>query len=209
MAEVHLNSHVWDEINAIRLDAFSKIYYKNRQEQYVALLMTRVSELCQDSLLLLKENRIASAPILLRSALESYVDLMCVINDIDYIDEMNKSFDFRKKKEKGEQVDLRELLSIKKKFVLADELGIYNGFYAHLCRSSHGNLEMLINYHAVGESISIGHLPDLNEVKTLENQAIALTATALISGLKFLGKFDNQISLLEHIQKSSGSGKYA
>ncbi|MBA6251959.1 hypothetical protein H4J66_07305 [Colwellia sp. MB3u-55] len=68
---------------------------------------------------------------------------------------------------------------------------------------------MLINYHAVGESISIGHLPDLKEVKTLENQAVALTATALISGLKLLGKFNNQINLLEHIQKCAGSGKYA
>ncbi|ATC84391.1 DUF5677 domain-containing protein [Pseudoalteromonas agarivorans] len=203
-----MNSRVWDEINAIRFDAFSKIHYKNKQEKYAALLMTRVSELCQDSHLLLKENRIASAPIILRSALESYVDLMCVIKDIDYIDEINKSFDFYKKKVKGEQVNLRELLSIKKKFELADELGIYNGFYAHLCRNSHGNVEMLVNYHAVGENISIGHTPDLNEVKTLENQAIALTASALISGLKLLGKFDSQINLLEHIQKRAGSGKY-
>lgn len=171
--------------------------------------MTRVSELCQDCLLLLKSNRVASAPIVLRSALESYIDLMCVINDIDYIDEMNKSFDFHKAKIKGKKVNTRELMSIFKKFELADEVETYNGFYAHLCRSSHGNLEMLVNFHAVGERISIGHTPNSDEIKMLENQSVAIAATALIEGLKFLGKFDSQIRKLEHIQEFAGSGKYA
>jgi hypothetical protein len=204
-----LNNRVWDDLNTIRLEAFSKIFHENKQEKYVALLMTRVSELCQDSLLLLKENRIASAPIVLRSALESYADLMCVINEISYIDEMNKSFDFHKIKIKGEKVNFRELMSISKKFELAGEVDIYNGFYAHLCRNSHGNLEMLINFHSVGELISIGHKPNIDEIKRLENQSIALAATALIEGLKFLGKFKSQIIKLEHIQKCAGSGKYA
>ncbi len=171
--------------------------------------MTRVTELSQDTLLLLKENRIASAPIILRSALESYVDLMCVINEVNYIDEMNKSFDFYKTKTTGKKVNFRELMSISKKFELAGEVDIYNGFYSHLCRNSHGNLEMLINFHSVGEQISIGHNPKEDEVKTLENQTIALSATALISGLKFFGGFESQIVQLEHIQQCAGSGKYA
>lgn len=204
-----MNSRVWDDLNTIRIDAFSNIYHENKQEKYVALLMTRVSELCHDSLLLLKESRIASAPIVLRSALESYVDLMCVINDISYIDEMNKSFDFHKIKMQGGKGDSRKLMTIKKKFELAGEIETYNGFYANLCRSSHGNVEMLVNFHSVGKSISIGHKPDLDEVKLLENQAAALVATALIEGLKFLGEFENQINKLEHIQKCAGNGKYA
>ena len=204
-----MNNQDWEEINTIRLDAFSKICHKNMQQKYVALLMTRVSELCQDCLLLLKSNRVASAPIVLRSSLESYIDLMCVINDIDYIDEMNKSFDFYKAKIKGEKVKAKELISIFKKFELAGEIETYNGFYAHLCRSSHGNLEILINFHAVGERISIGHTPNFDEIKILENQSVALAATALIEGLKFLGKFDSQIRKLEHIKEFAGSGKCA
>ena len=204
-----MNNQVWEDLNTIRLEAFSNIFHENKQEKYIALLMTRVSELCQDSLLLLKEKRVASAPIVLRSALESYVDLICVIKNIGYIDEMNKSFDFHKTKVKGNKVNIRELMSISKKFELAGEIDIYSGFYAHLCRSSHGNLEMLINFHAVGERISIGHTPNLAEIKMLENQSIALAATALIEGLKVLGKFKSQINKLEHIQKCAGSGKYA
>jgi len=204
-----LNNRVWEDLNTIRLEAFSNIFHENKQEKYVALLMTRVSELCQDSLLLLQEKRVASAPIVLRSALESYVDLMCVINDVSFIDQMNKSFDFLKAKINGESVNFRELKSISKKFELAGEVDTYSGFYAHLCRSSHGNLEMLINFHAVGERISIGHSPNPDEIKILENQSVALAATALIEGLKFLGKFEKQISNLEHIQKCAGNGKYA
>ncbi|QFI37933.1 hypothetical protein FR932_08755 [Moritella marina ATCC 15381] len=78
--------------------------------------MMRVSELCQDALLLLENDRVASVPILLRSALESYVDLMCLINNADYVEEMNKSFDFHKKKFKGEKVNFRELMNISTKF---------------------------------------------------------------------------------------------
>ncbi|ROS66356.1 DUF5677 domain-containing protein [Vibrio crassostreae] len=203
-----MNNRIWGELNEVRLDAFSKIIHENKQEKYVALLMTRVSELCYDVLLLLQECRIASAPIVLRSCLESYVDLMCVINDADYISEMNKSFNFHKTKVKGEKVNFRELMAISKKFELAGESDIYNGFYAHLCRSSHGNIEMLINFHAVGERISIGHKPKKEEIKNLENQSIALAATALIEGLRFLGKFDTHIDKLEGIQKLAGSGKY-
>ena len=204
-----MNNPVWNDLNTIRLDAFSKVFHENKQEKYVALLMTRVSELCQDTLLLLKEGRIASAPIVLRSSLESYVDLMCVINEINYIDEMNKSFDFHKTKILGDKVNFRELMPISKKFELAGEAETYKWFYAHLCRSSHGNLEMLINFHSVGEKISIGHTPNVKEVNNLENQAVALAATALIEGLKFLGKFESQIEKLECIQKCAGSGKYA
>jgi len=134
---------------------------------------------------------------------------MCVINDINYIDEMNKSFDFHQKKLKGEMVNFRELMSISNKFVLAGESDIYNGFYAYLCRHSHGNLEMLVHYHTIGEKISIGHKPNTEEVKLLENQSVALTAMALIEGLKFLGEFEMQIEKLENIKNSAGSGKYA
>ncbi|MGJ8582134.1 MAG: hypothetical protein ACSHWR_07475, partial [Psychromonas sp.] len=102
-----------------------------------------------------------------------------------------------------------ELMSIYKKFELAGEAETYKWFYAHLCRSSHGNLEMLINFHSVGNRISIGHTPNVKEVNNLENQAVALAATALIEGLKFLGKFESQIEKLECIQKRAGSGKYA
>jgi hypothetical protein len=209
VSEVYLNNRIWEDLNTIRLESFSNIFHESKQEKYVALLMTRVSELCQDSLLLLKEKRVASAPIVIRSALESYVDLMCVINEVSYIDEMNKSFDFHKTKVKGERVKFRELMSISKKFEIAGEVDTYSGFYAHLCRSSHGNLEMLINFHSVGELISIGHTPNPNKIKMLENQSVALAATALIEGLKFLGQFEKLTDKLDHIQKCAGNGKYA
>lgn len=168
VSEVCLNNRVWEDLIIIRHEAFSNIFPKNKQEKYVALLMTRVSELCQDSLFLLKDARVASAPILLRSALESYIDLMCVIKNDNYIDEMNKSFDFYKTRLKGEKVNFRELMSISNKFEIAGEADIYRGFYAHLCRSSHGNLEMLINFHTIGERISVGHVPNPDEVKMLK-----------------------------------------
>ncbi|QFI37932.1 hypothetical protein FR932_08750 [Moritella marina ATCC 15381] len=68
---------------------------------------------------------------------------------------------------------------------------------------------MLINVHSIDENISIGHTPNVEEVKLLENQTLCLAATALIEGLEHLGKFETQIDKLKSIQNFTGNGEYA
>ncbi len=87
-----LNSSHWKELEIIRLKAFSKIHHKSLEEKYVVVLMTRVTELCQDAFELIELKRNASIPIILRSAVESYIDLRCVLKDKKHIYEMNNSY---------------------------------------------------------------------------------------------------------------------
>lgn len=51
---------VWSSLNQLCLEAYKTVYHKTLQEKYVALLMTRVTELCHDASELILLNRIAS-----------------------------------------------------------------------------------------------------------------------------------------------------
>lgn len=203
-----MDQTAWSSLNQLRLEAFKNILYKNLQEKYVALLMTRVTELCHDAFELIQLNRIASVPIIMRSALESYVDLMCLIRNPGHIEEMNQSFDNYISKISGKSPKKNEL-KIWGKFKLAGESESYNNFYAFLCRSAHGNIETLVRDHAIGDAISIGHSSSAESLMLYLNQTIALASTSLIEGLSFLGFKEDQLSGIKEIQHISGLGKYA
>ncbi|MFY8272749.1 DUF5677 domain-containing protein [Pseudoalteromonas sp. SSDWG2] len=199
----------WKELNQLRYDAFSTIFHESLQEKYVALLMTRVTELCHDAIELIEHNRYASVPIIMRSALESYVDLMCLIKDPEYIKEMNKSFEIYNLKVNGQKHSKKELKKIWEKFSLAEESVTYNGLYADLCRSAHGNIETLIRDHSIEEKISIGHKLSLSSEKLYLNQIITLAATSLVEGLQFLKHTGVTLDKIIKIQGLAGSANYA
>lgn len=199
---------VWSSLNQFRIEAYKTIYHKTLQEKYVALLMTRVTELCHDASELIVLNRISSVPIIMRSAVESYIDLMCIIVDANHIAEMNRSFDHYLSKISGKSSKKNEL-KIWEKFKLAGESEIYNNLYAYLCRSAHGNIETLVRDHTTEDKISIGHSPNKEYLVLYLNQIIALASTSLIEGLSFLGFKEEQLSCIREIQHISGQGKYA
>lgn len=202
-----LNQKIWMEINASRDEAFGCIKHETLQQKYVLLLTTRVTELCNDAAELINLERIASVPILLRSALESHIDLIGTINSTNYINEMNLSFDTYKVKPSGQKPEGRPM-KIWDKFKLANESLTYNSFYSYLCRSAHGNIETLIRDHSVQGNISIGHSPSQSDVNLLMNQAIALSVTSLIKTLQFFSFTEDQLANLVTIQKSAGDGEY-
>ncbi|ASF16943.1 hypothetical protein [Shewanella sp. FDAARGOS_354] len=198
----------WLEISRLQFEAFSKIEHYDLQQKYVLLLAIRVTELCSDAYELCKRDRVASVPIIMRSALESYIDLMCTKLSFTHVENMNKSFEIFKVKMAGKTVK-DDSLKIWEKFKLVGEHNLYSGFYVHLCRSAHGNLEALIRDHTVGDAISLGHRPDLSMVSVYRNQIIGIAVTALVEALEFV-KFDGtQLKQLKVIQEQSGVGEYA
>ncbi|OEE71964.1 DUF5677 domain-containing protein [Vibrio genomosp. F6] len=198
----------WDLIKQCQYQAFSDIQHETLQEKYILLLATRVVELCEDAFMLAQNQRVASVPIVMRSALESYVDLMCLKADHTHIDEMNKSFSNYKAKLRGEKQG-KGTKKIWQKFKLINEEKLYSGFYSHLCRSSHGNLETLIRDHVVEERISIGHSAEESCISLYKSQIIGLATTALIEALEYLGCSSKQVEQLKTIRTESDVQPYA
>lgn len=198
----------WLRISRLQFEAFSEVEHYDLQQKYVLLLATRVTELCSDAYELCTRGRVASVPIIMRSALESYIDLMCTKFSSSHVEEMNKSFEIYKAKMAGETVK-NDSLKIWQKFKLAGEEDLYSGFYADLCRSAHGNLETLIRDHTVGDAISLGHRPDLPIVSLYSNQIIGIATTALVEALELVKFEGTQLRQLKVIQEQSGAGEFA
>jgi len=189
----------WNELDKLRYSALSQVTHETLSEKYVLLLATRVTELCQDAYNLASSGRVASAPIILRSALESYIDLVCVTKDEAHIDEMNRSFEKFKDEQEGRENKIR-LKTIWRKFKIAGEKDAYNGLYAHLCRSSHGNIDSLVRDHADGENISVGHRPDEAEIEMLCKQSLLLSCHTLIVSLEHVGSANAALITLRKFQ---------
>lgn len=198
----------WLSIRNLQFEAFSEIEHYDLQQKYALLLATRVTELCSDAYELCTKGRVASIPIIMRSALESYIDLICTTLSSDHVEEMNKSFEINKAKVAGEKVK-SDSLKIWQKFKLAGEENLYSGFYAYLCRSAHGNLENLVRDHTVDDAISLGHRPDSSIVSLYKNQIIGIATTALVEALEFVKFEGTQLKQLKVIQEQSGAGEYA
>ncbi|WP_206194416.1 DUF5677 domain-containing protein [Shewanella polaris] len=198
----------WLSVSRLQYEAFSNIEYYDLQQKYVLLLATRVTELCSDSYYLCERGKPASVPIIMRSALESYIDLMCTKFSSAHVEEMNKSFEVYQAKMSGENVK-GDSMKIWQKFKLAGESNLYSGFYAYLCRSAHGNLETLIRDHTVGDVISLGHRPELPMISLYKNQIVGIATTALVEALEFVKFEGRQLQQLKAIQEQSGTGEYA
>lgn len=192
----------WEELNRIRFKVFSSASHETQQQKYILLLAVRITELCQDSCELIRKNRPASVPIIMRSALESYIDLRCIIDDANHISKMNESFKHFK-----EQVKPKD--KVFDKFKSAGEVSTYNGFYSFLCRSSHGNIESLVRDHTIDGVISIGHNPPAQQIQQYTNQIIALAASAMIDALSFVDFPQDLIFEIQKIQKLASTGEYA
>lgn len=209
---------VWSEIEALKEDAFSSICHESVQEKYVALLLVRITDICGDCMAIIAANKSFSVPILLRSALESYIDLMCLISDPGHIEQMNSSFNGWMAKKFKDSDPLRSKIFNKKvtrkdmkiweKFEMVHEEATYKGFYSHLCRNSHGNIEILVSEHAVNGMITVSGNPDLEKIKLLKNQTIGIVSKAMKEGLSFLKADQGMIDRFGEISELSGNGSY-
>ena len=177
----------WVILLKLRESEFNGLEYSTLQEKYVLILATRISELCLDTVLLLNQNRISSAPIILRTALESYADLSSCITDPTYWEQLTKSLYWQLHEvSKGLNTERAEhyksigkYLSVNKRFSKAGLSGLFNGYYKALSLHSHGNLSSLIEFHSNDSNAYLGTISD--DDKTIEyfEQATNLLALCL------------------------------
>ncbi|EPP5373310.1 DUF5677 domain-containing protein [Vibrio cholerae] len=196
----------WDKLRAIQIKVYQQVIHEDIQQKYVLLLATRVVELSQDAYFLCCVNRVASVPVLMRSALESYVDLQCVKNDEGYIQEMNRSVQYYMDELRGGR-NVKNT-SVWGRFKRAGEGHRYR-FYSSLCRSTHGNLESLIRDHTIDGIVSLGHEHCADDIRLYQNQIVEISVSALISAFSFVGFKGPLLNELQIIHSEAASGKYA
>ena len=200
----------WDQFLTVRDASLSKLTHRNLQEKYCLLLLVRIMELCQDAQELLELGRVASIPVILRSAIESYVDLQLMIASEEHIEFMNSSLNERmsrifKDVDEEKYEEFRDKISvpdtwrkkIKHKFYDAGKKGLYQGLYAHLCRHAHGNLEALLQDHTRDNKIALGHTPEPAVSQFYARQILVMAVASLRDVLVLFGAQAEDLQVLD------------
>lgn len=183
----------WVSLLKLRESEFDGLEYSTLQEKYILLLATRISELCLDAVLLLNQNRISSAPVILRTALESYADMISCIEDSTHCEEMTQSLYWQLHeiskgvdKERSEYYkSIGKFLSVKKRFTNAGLSDLFNGYYKELSLHSHGNLSSLIEFYSKDNNAYFGTIAEDEKTILFFEQAVNLLALCLRDTWKF------------------------
>ncbi|MEZ9233982.1 DUF5677 domain-containing protein [Shewanella sp. 10N.286.52.A9] len=182
----------WVGLLKFRNEKFKSIKHNNLQEKYILALSIRVSELCLDAVILLNNRRISSVPVILRSALESYVDLQCCIRDVNHPSFMTKAqhwrlYELHKHINSGAAEEYKKLgkkLSVWERFKKAELVELYNAYYSYLSMHSHGNVGALAE-NSDGEKVILGSAYDDEKSLQYFDQAINLVALSIKDVLVF------------------------
>ena len=209
--EVHSSLlDLWENVQRIEDESLSEIVYEVDRVKYVLVLLVRIVELSRDCFILLNEHRIASVPIIQRSALETFLDMKCMIKDEayevvmqneynNYMAGLSATLEDGEEKKYLERVKETKKINIQGKFRKADELPLYKNFYKSLTRHAHGNLDRVVVDHTKNGNIIFNLEPSPERFLLTLNQVIALKAEALKECLSFLENKDEYVSELSTI----------
>ena len=166
---------VWFEFCVYRDCHINKLNSYDQRSKLILALWARINALCEDTLLLVDNNRSVSLQILMRSSLESFVDLRCLLVDENYAQSIYASeadsehrhlshyesgspyynYTSQPSTEKIEALKSEKMkaLSIYDRFQKAECGELYRTVYNHLCRHSHGNVTALASKNFENEKI--------------------------------------------------------
>ncbi|CAH7402554.1 conserved hypothetical protein [Vibrio chagasii] len=207
------NVEMWTELQKLREDRLNGISYCNSQQKYVLFLASRITELCLDVAVLLESGRIASAPIIIRTALESYADLASCIKDATYPEKITKSlywqlFEISKgtDSKKVEYYKTKgKYLPVNKRFNAAGLGEIFNGYYKVLSLHSHGNLSSLIEFHSEDSAVILGTVSDDQRVVVYFEHVVNLYALVLKDTFTYFGLDQDSIKKVESVLEQLNS----
>lgn len=165
---------IWCDFVDFRAEFTQDLNFRDQHSKFVLAYWARVNSLCSDVMILIKNGGYASVPIIMRSSLESLVDLRCLLIDSSYIDRIFASqseSEYKHMKQysdtnpyylgsspvNGETLDklkpIKRSLDIAAKFKKAGCEELYSTVYNQLCRHAHGNITALASKHFEDENI--------------------------------------------------------
>ncbi|QIW10672.1 DUF5677 domain-containing protein [Francisella sp. LA112445] len=204
---------IWDKFILARDKLFSDIKFKNQKEKFILVLEARINSLTEELLFLARNSRYTSSQILMRSTIETYIDLKCLVQDDSFIDVLIQSERESEKKylenfspnnkyyglqfENDVQNRLKKLykdndkskhIRIYQKFEKVGELDFYRTVYNYLCRHTHGNITALASKHFEDDKIKLNRsLISNSEFTFILSSSIN---TAIASTLEVLEEFN-------------------
>ncbi|WP_411292398.1 DUF5677 domain-containing protein [Vibrio navarrensis] len=76
---------IWEEFIDFRDQHIGKLRFVDQRSKFILSIYARVNALCDETLILVRHNCVVSPQILMRSTLESFIDLRCLLKDETYI----------------------------------------------------------------------------------------------------------------------------
>jgi len=200
----------WESFASLRNNYLENVNFSNDYEKFILLLSARINSLCDEILILVKNNMTTSCQIIMRSVLELYIDLKCLVDDPNYIDiiyqservqeikyyknhSSNNPYYNNFSREEAEK-KLQHLLSendkqsnmiIKDKFNKAGALNLFYTVYNNLCRHSHGNITALASKTFHNGKILINLSPSETELNFICSSTINFTIVSTIEVMSF------------------------
>jgi len=211
---------VWSDYVALRSPSLEKLNFYDQRSKFVLVLYARINALCDETLLLVTNHRYASTQILMRSTLESYVELLCLIKDEKFLEsiyaaEADSEFKhlsfysaentyYRGSKEASQneldalKSEKSKVINIYERFKKAGCEELYRTVYNMLCRFTHGNITALASKNFENNAIVISRKCSKSDLLFTLSSTINIALSSLIKVLEFFNVHENtQETLLE------------
>jgi len=195
-------STVWREFTEFRNKQSKLISFTDQRSKFILSYWARINALCDEIFVLINNDCFVSPQILMRSVLESFVELRCLINDEAYVEKVfsaqsnseylhlkdySEANPFYKGTEPISSEELKELkvnqnLTIKAKFKKAGCEELYSTIYNHLCRLTHGNISALASKNFEKDKVVISKKIKNSELRFILSSTInvAVSSTELL-----------------------------
>jgi len=207
----------WDKFVSLRDAQINGAKFEKEQDKFVLALFARINSISNDIITLAKANQFSSSRILMRSALETYVDLKCLVDDPEYLEAI-KSAELEQKikylkhyssdneyysKQDADRQRLEELkknsdsskcLNIFQRFEKAEELDAYRTVYSNLCLFSHGNISALASDNFKNGHVILNAFPDDATVKFIMSGTVNVAIAATVETLAY---FDHEEKIIK------------
>ena len=207
---------VWFDYLSRRNAYIDKLKFTDQQTKFILVLWARINSLCDETITLVRNQCFVSPQILMRSALESFVDLRCLIADKDYIIQIiaaeadsdyklhtnhSTSNPYYKGLEPITAEDLNSLknaksecLNIFDKFKKADCEDWYRTIYNNLCRYTHGNITALASKNFENDRVVIQPNIKKSDLLFVLSSTINLEISATHAVLEFFDTSADELS---------------
>jgi hypothetical protein len=203
-----MDCSTWEELQLLRSEVFSEIKITTYKDKVIASYMARLLALTDDIFTLMNINQYSSVEILMRSVLETYIELRCVLEDKEYLESLELNAQLERRKyykqfkydnpfygnESSEEVEEilskipnKNPMSVFDKFKKENEVDAYNTLYAFFCRFSHGGLQALASKHLGGSNVILQKQPPESWSKFVEESCLNVIVATLTEVLERFG----------------------
>lgn len=219
---------IWDKYITERNRALSPMKFTNDTEKFIWVLFVRINSLSDEIIFLVRNSQFSSSQILIRSVLETYIDLKCLVDDDLFIENLlqaeiesemkylkhhdpcnpfygtqSKEDIETKLKALNNKNDKTKKLSIFDKFEKANELDVFRTVYNHLCRFSHGNMTALASKNFEDEQIQFHRSISDHELIVLLSYTIGLAIASAIEVSSKLELGDKTLDIFKELSEKN------